>query len=54
MGGEKMHGATMLQDGKLQGPPMLEEGTIDLEKKKSFWPFSDSSDFGGPLQRGDG
>ncbi len=44
-----------LQDGEVQGPPELEEGIIQLERKKRLWPFGGrKDDFGGPLQRGNG
>ncbi|EIE25318.1 hypothetical protein COCSUDRAFT_61541 [Coccomyxa subellipsoidea C-169] len=43
------------KNGEVQGPPELEEGIIQLQRKKKFWPFAgDKNDFGGPLQRGNG
>ena len=42
-----------MQDGKVQGPPELEEGIIQLERRKRFLPFgNDPNDGGGPLKRG--
>ena len=37
---------------ELQGPPVLDEGAIQLEDKHTWWPFMESG--GGKLQRGSG
>ncbi len=43
----------MVQDGGVQGPPELEEGIIQLERRKRLLPFgNDPNDGGGPLKRG--
>ena len=43
----------LMQDGEVQGPPELEEGIIQLERRKRLLPFgNDPNDGGGPLKRG--
>ena len=46
----------VLQTGKnqirLEGPPVLDEGAIELEDKHSWWPFMEPG--GGKFERGSG
>ena len=43
----------MVQDGTVQPPPLLEEGTILLKEKRKLWPFGGSKDDdGGKFKRG--
>ena len=42
-----------IQDGKIQLPPILEEGTVEVEEKRRLWPWGGSSeDGGGKFKRG--
>ncbi len=45
-----------LQNGKggvrLEGPPVLDEGAINLEEKKRLWPFTQIEPGGGKFHRG--
>ena len=45
-----------LQNGKgrvrLEGPPVLDEGAINLEEKKNLWPFTQIEPGGGKFHRG--